>query len=254
MWYCQLTRDPSFHHRRIREDFGLLGVDIWLKPCQSIGWLSGIDRRAERPTCLFVFQSTGLCSMYSASVNQETPLAKHTVAVLVLLHACVFLIFAVSLPQLPADIVYFCLDSYIYFSELGATFTAAQLFSSMPVCDSPSVTHCWVDSLYNWLWLSTSLVWNMLVHVFFSAPHLTLVSSNHSPLLPNRLFPRWVSSLPSFQTLFHTKLIQNICGASPPICTSYCDVCWHTNQPNPLEFCPAPGLTSAGHCFWHRPS
>ncbi len=120
------------HHRWIREDFGLVGVDIWLKPCQSIGWLSGIDRCAERPTCLFVFQTTGLCSMYSASVNHETPLAKHTVVVLVLLHACVFLIFAVSLPQLPADIVYLCLDSYIYF--FLNLVLLLQPLSSFPLC------------------------------------------------------------------------------------------------------------------------
>lgn len=62
--------------------------------------------------------------------QQETPLAKHTMAVLVLLHACVSLIFAVSLPPVQQIL---CIHVWILifvFSELGDTFTAAQLFSS----------------------------------------------------------------------------------------------------------------------------
>lgn len=119
---CDTAKERSvLHHCRIREDLGLLGVDIWLKPCQSIGWLSGIDRCAEKPTCLFVFQSTGCTGAFTR------------------LHVSDICCFTLSAP---ADMTRLCLDSYIYFSDLGATFTAAQLFFFMPVCDSPSLTHC----------------------------------------------------------------------------------------------------------------
>lgn len=81
-----------------------------------------IDRTTLRywPVCwkahvsLYFEWSTGLCCMYSTSVNQETPLAKHTMAVLVLLHACVSHICCFT-PSGPADIMYPCLDSDIYF-------------------------------------------------------------------------------------------------------------------------------------------
>lgn len=114
------------HYCRIREDFGLLGVDIWLKLCQSIGRLSGIDRCLERPNCLVVFQSTRLHSMKSVHHYGCTDAFKR------------LLISAVSLPPLQHILCIYVWIPYIYFPELGATFTAAQLF---PLCDSPSVTH-----------------------------------------------------------------------------------------------------------------
>lgn len=123
------TKEGSLlHHCRIREDFGLLGVDIWLKPCQSIGWLSGIDQCAERPTCLFVFQSTGPCNMHSASVSQDTPLAKHTMVIL-----CFYMLAHLwYLPFHSLSSSRYCvfMSSFLYFfSELAVTFTAAFLYA-----------------------------------------------------------------------------------------------------------------------------
>jgi len=131
--YCVFIVLPAkegsvFHYCRIREDFGLLGADIWLKPCQSIGWLSGIDHCVDRCNCLLVFQSTRLRSTYSAGVNQKTPLARRTLVPLLLNALRVSDIFFFT-PSAPADIVYLCLDSlYLFFWTWCYFYSSSALF------------------------------------------------------------------------------------------------------------------------------
>ncbi len=140
MWCCQCKERSVLHYCSIREDFGLLGVDIWLKPCQSIAWFSGIDRCAERPTCLFVFQSTGLC-MYIRCLGQPrntTDKANNDFCFYIVACFCVLLIQSLSFSRYSSLISWFL---YLFFWT-WCNFDGSSATFFIPVCDSLWVTHC----------------------------------------------------------------------------------------------------------------
>ena len=130
--FVSAVEGSVLHHCRIRADFGPLGVDIWLKPCQSIGWLSGIDHCAERPTCLFVFHSAGLCRMYGATEQH------HRTSTLWLC-GCFYMLFH----SLSSRRYYVFMSAFLYlFFWTWCYFYSSSALLFMPVCDSPPVTHC----------------------------------------------------------------------------------------------------------------
>lgn len=73
----------------------------------------------------------------------------------------------------------------------------------------------------------------MLVHLFFSALHLTLVSCNHSPLLPNRLFP---PKSPLFPLSRHS-FIQNIYGTTYLYLILQCLLAYESAKPTRVLPC-----------------
>lgn len=91
-------------------------------------------------------------------------------------------------PSAADNIMHLCLD---YFSELCATFTAAQLFFFTPAYDSPSLIHCF------------SLCPSLIVHISFvksaSSPSRLCPSSYPSVLQSCALAPKSLlsSSVPS---------------------------------------------------------
>lgn len=130
-------------------------------------------------------------------------------------------------PSGPADIMYPCLDSDICFFWTWWYFYRSSALFFKPLCDSHSVTHCQVDSLYNLLWLFTSPVWNILVlpnHLFPHKFHLFLLCRHFLPYKANN---EWDLS----------GYLYLIWG-----------VCWHTNQPNPLEVWNLP-CTQTSRCW-----
>lgn len=84
MCCCQLRKD-LFSICMIWKDFWSFGCWHLPAPCQSIGWLSGIDRCAERSTSLILFKQCNVSGQWNT---------------VLLLDLCAFLMFAGSLPQL----------------------------------------------------------------------------------------------------------------------------------------------------------
>lgn len=141
-----------------------------------------------------------LCCMYSASVKHQWPCTQWLYQCFYTLACLWYLLFH---SHGCSTHCLFMSGFFYLFSWIQCYFYSPSALFFMLVYGSPSVTHFSTGSLYTHLWLSTSLVWNLLVHVLFSSHHFTLVSS--FTLAPISLVSPWVFSLPPFQILFHTK-------------------------------------------------